>query len=40
MPTVYQNDANIGATYNQKPMQTTAAKHVSEFMKKHVFAKG
>ena len=37
---VYQNDANISAKYNHKMMQQTAAKHVLEFMKKHVFAKG
>ena len=40
MPQIYQNDVNIGAKYNQEPVQQTAAKHVSEITKKHVFAKG
>ena len=40
MPKVYQNDANINVIDDQQMMQQTAAKHVLEFMKTHVYAKG
>jgi hypothetical protein len=33
MPQSYQNDANIGATYNNKLCKQTAAKHVSKIIK-------
>ena len=39
MPKSCQNDANIGAKYNNKWCKQTAAKHVWKIIKKHVFAK-